>query len=134
MAYGMLGEVRHLDPAPHSIMAQYAPWALLPQNGHAHPGVPIMMCPRCPSATLITIDRDGLEIETCPTCRGVWLDRGELDKLVERSLRTPPSPALERRDGDRRERYGDDSSSYHRSDRRSDGGRRRSSWLSELFD
>lgn len=43
-----------------------------------------MNCPNC--ATLLTIThREGIEIDFCPQCRGVWLDRGELDKIIERS-------------------------------------------------
>jgi len=44
-----------------------------------------MKCPVCPDATLVMTDRQGVEIDYCPTCRGVWLDRGELDKIIERS-------------------------------------------------
>jgi len=42
---------------------------------------------KCPvdNNTLIMADRNGVEIDYCPTCRGVWLDRGELDKIIERS-------------------------------------------------
>jgi len=52
---------------------------------------------KCPSdgETLVMTDRQGVEIDYCPKCRGVWLDRGELDKIVERSLpeaREAPSP------------------------------------------
>jgi Zn-finger nucleic acid-binding protein len=36
-------------------------------------------------------DRQGVEIDYCPTCRGVWLDRGELDKLIERSIGNNPT-------------------------------------------
>lgn len=43
-----------------------------------------MSCPRCGVGLLMT-DRQGIEIDYCPTCRGVWLDRGELDKIIERS-------------------------------------------------
>lgn len=43
-----------------------------------------MQCP-VDSTTLAMADRMGIEIDYCPTCRGVWLDRGELDKLIERS-------------------------------------------------
>ena len=41
-------------------------------------------CPRC-GAVLAMTDRQGIEIDYCPQCRGVWLDRGELDKLIERA-------------------------------------------------
>ena len=42
---------------------------------------------KCPidNETLIMSDRNGVEIDYCPKCRGVWLDRGELDKIIERS-------------------------------------------------
>ncbi len=43
-----------------------------------------MLCP-IDGATLVMSDRQGVEIDYCPTCRGVWLDRGELDKIIERS-------------------------------------------------
>ena len=44
-----------------------------------------MKCPVCPDATLTMSDRQGIEIDYCPQCRGVWLDRGELDKIIERT-------------------------------------------------
>ena len=53
-----------------------------------------MNCPVCPTSTLVMTDRAGIEIDYCPTCRGVWLDRGELDKIIERSA----APAAPRRD------------------------------------
>ena len=43
-----------------------------------------MKCPHC-TTTLVMSDRQGIEIDYCPDCRGVWLDRGELDKLIERA-------------------------------------------------
>jgi len=43
-----------------------------------------MKCPNC-SVNLVMTDRSGVEIDYCPDCRGVWLDRGELDKIIERS-------------------------------------------------
>lgn len=44
-----------------------------------------MDCPVCKNVALVMADRQGIEIDYCPRCRGVWLDRGELDKLIERS-------------------------------------------------
>ncbi len=44
-----------------------------------------MKCPNC-NATLVMSERQGIEIDYCPECRGVWLDRGELDKIIERSV------------------------------------------------
>ncbi len=48
-----------------------------------------MKCPLC-SVDLMIADRQGIEIDYCPKCRGVWLDRGELDKMIERSAAPPP--------------------------------------------
>ena len=49
-----------------------------------------MACP-VDGTTLTMSERSGIEIDYCPTCRGVWLDRGELDKIIERSdASTPP--------------------------------------------
>lgn len=51
-----------------------------------------MPCPVCKVA-LVMSDRQGVEIDYCPQCRGVWLDRGELDKILERSAaEAPPLP------------------------------------------
>ena len=44
-----------------------------------------MNCPVCKDASLMLSERQGIEIDYCPQCRGVWLDRGELDKIIERS-------------------------------------------------
>jgi uncharacterized protein len=44
-------------------------------------------CPRCESAALDERDRDGIVVDVCPSCRGVWLDRGELEKLIARATR-----------------------------------------------
>ena len=43
-----------------------------------------MKCPNC-NVPLVMADRSGIEIDYCPECRGVWLDRGELDKIIERA-------------------------------------------------
>ena len=49
-----------------------------------------MNCPNCKSNLMMT-DRNGVEIDFCPECRGVWLDRGELDKIIERSNQHIPN-------------------------------------------
>ncbi len=51
-----------------------------------------MKCPAC-DVTLVMADRQGIEIDYCPQCRGVWLDRGELDKIIERSANLAPQVA-----------------------------------------
>lgn len=63
-----------------------------PSNPTTPAGMP---CPRC-RVDLVMSDRQGIEIDYCPKCRGVWLDRGELDKIIERNaqyLATPPQEA-----------------------------------------
>ena len=80
-----------------------------------------MACPN-DGASLVMSERQGIEIDYCPTCRGVWLDRGELDKIIERSATEAP-PArqyVEQRPG-----YGRDDYKH---------GRKRKSFLHELFD
>ena len=52
-----------------------------------------MQCPTCTDTALAMSDRQGVGIDYCPKCRGVWLDRGELDKLIERSASMAPAPA-----------------------------------------
>ncbi|MDH6237924.1 zf-TFIIB domain-containing protein [Cryobacterium sp. CG_9.6] len=113
---------------------------------------------KCPtdSATLVMSERGGVEIDYCPECRGIWLDRGELDKIITRaeaefSASTPAAPAAPvvtntppqqyqdprsrapqygNRDDDRNRGYGD-----RDDDRRYDGrGKKRESWLGALFD
>lgn len=46
-----------------------------------------MKCPTCTTTDLLMTERLNIEIDYCPQCRGVWLDRGELDKIIERSTR-----------------------------------------------
>src|SRR5687767_8505252 len=53
-----------------------------------------MLCPHCKVELKIT-DRQGIEIDYCPNCRGVWLDRGELDKVLERSAAMMPAPGAQ---------------------------------------
>lgn len=53
-----------------------------------------MQCPVCTTQALVMSERQGIEIDYCPQCRGVWLDRGELDKIIERSAgAAAPAPA-----------------------------------------
>lgn len=47
-----------------------------------------MNCPTC-NVQLVMSERLGIEIDYCPQCRGIWLDRGELDKIIERSVNEP---------------------------------------------
>ena len=56
------------------------------------PTVEVMQCPHDQTVLQMT-ERQGIEIDYCPTCRGVWLDRGELDKIIERASAPLPPPA-----------------------------------------
>jgi Zn-finger nucleic acid-binding protein len=95
---------------------------------------------RCPidEETLVISDRQGIEIDYCPKCRGVWLDRGELDKLIEREAeRYEGAPARSGRDEAslpyRRERDWDDDDDDDR--RRMPGHKRKKKgFLSEMFE
>lgn len=51
-----------------------------------------MQCPVCSDTSLMMTERQGIEIDYCPRCRGIWLDRGELDKIIERSLSQDSTP------------------------------------------
>jgi Zn-finger nucleic acid-binding protein len=76
-------------------------------------------------------DRQGVEIDYCPQCRGVWLDRGELDKIIERAggaaSAPPPQPQAHRGKYYPGRRDRDDDDDHYR-------GRKRKNWLEELFD
>jgi len=93
-----------------------------------------MPCPNC-RTPLALADRQGVEIDYCPNCRGVWLDRGELDKIIERSVQdfAAPPPPPEQRYPQSQPAYGVDS---YRPDRGSGHKpyRKKKSFLEELFD
>ncbi|MAT14900.1 MAG: hypothetical protein CMJ46_06470, partial [Planctomyces sp.] len=57
-----------------------------------------MKCPNC-QRELVMSERSGVEIDYCPECRGVWLDRGELDKIIERSVGSAPPSDPDRSGG-----------------------------------
>jgi hypothetical protein len=58
-----------------------------------------MKCPICDNVDLQMTERQGVEIDYCPKCRGVWLDRGELDKIIEKSTASNSVPMPERNQG-----------------------------------
>jgi len=78
---------------------------------------------KCPSdgTDLTMTTREGVEIDYCPQCRGIWLDRGELDKLIERALRVEQSGRAainESAPKAKRDAYDDDSDNSYERDRR----------------
>ena len=96
-----------------------------------------MPCP-IDGTSLVPNERQGIEIDYCPTCRGVWLDRGELDKIIERSAQAfapqpqmPPQPAPQApppQGGPWQGHYSDHGHHGHYPKKR------RKSFLEELFD
>lgn len=100
-----------------------------------------MNCPRCQGAVLDERERDGVVVDVCRACRGMWLDRGELEKLVARATRELEEPAWRGDDTPPRGvRYHDEDDDEHdvlrhRHDPRYP--RRKRSWfasLGEIFD
>lgn len=89
-----------------------------------------MKCPNC-NETLVMSERSGVEIDYCPSCRGVWLDRGELDKIIERSA----EPAQNKPVHDTQHSYKDQrhSEDYRRNDEYYKK-KRKDSFLGDLFD
>ncbi len=80
-----------------------------------------MHCPRCDVEVLDERERDGVTIDICPKCRGVWLDRGELERLIARADSGAPSrPGGERSRFDDRFRGDDDRRFERRRDRDDD--------------
>lgn len=107
---------------------------------------------KCPTddTVLVMSERSGIEIDYCPQCRGVWLDRGELDKILERAASTvepapapppqprqAPAPEPQYRPAQRVQHRDDPRSFGYDDDRQYRGDRRRKKkehWLMELFD
>ncbi len=90
-----------------------------------------MKCPIC-EVDLQMAERQGVEIDYCPKCRGVWLDRGELDKIIEKSV----GGGYEAPSRSQQESYGDDG--HHHEDKHGYSGqphqKRKSSIIGDLFD
>jgi Zn-finger nucleic acid-binding protein len=97
-----------------------------------------MKCPVCTGIDLKIAERQGLEIDYCPECRGVWLDRGELDKIIERSDSATPAytqPEPQRQQpvySQQQQQYGKPHHDEHGYNQ--NGYHKKKNWLSELFD
>ena len=92
-----------------------------------------MKCPHCPETTLVMSERQGIEIDYCPACRGLWLDRGELDKLLERAAAAVPQAPTPSPRAPAKPDYPDSDhrgSSHHPHYLR----HRKKSWLDDIFD
>lgn len=103
-----------------------------------------MKCPNC-EETLIMTERQGVEIDYCPKCRGVWLDKGELDKIIEKSAAIESTQNLKQNEEKRKRQYNneeddddDDEGGFFNRNRRNDNNdnpnRRKGGFLGNLFD
>lgn len=101
-----------------------------------------MQCPIDQTDLLMT-DRNGVEIDYCPKCRGVWLDRGELDKIIERSASSAPSvsahqpasrPETRQATVTPGDRYRDDDDDDYTIDKHGRRKKKKGSFLEDLFD
>ena len=85
-----------------------------------------MKCPNC-NEILVMAERQGVEIDYCPKCRGVWLDKGELDKIIEKSATDEFNQKITQQNEKRRHRYDEDDDDdgedgfFNRSRRNNDG-------------
>jgi uncharacterized protein len=128
-----------MHPPPYGLWSPCLQRSLMSQGGWGRslaccgflhePEEVAMQCPVCATGLHIT-ERQGIEIDYCPQCRGVWLDRGELDKLIERSLTVPSAFGGRRHATERAEGLAD----RWRDDDERSRPHRRKSFLSELFD
>lgn len=84
-----------------------------------------MNCPCCPETNLVLSERQGIEIDYCPKCRGIWLDRGELDKIIEKTKDTSP---VEPRRSEAQENH------YRQDNYNNKPYKRKKSFLEDLFD
>jgi Zn-finger nucleic acid-binding protein len=93
-----------------------------------------MPCPVC-KVPLVMSDRQGIEIDYCPQCRGIWLDRGELDKIIERNANAvaaaPGHNSSPQHAGYQQQTYSADSHGFGHSNGHK---KRKKSFLEELFD
>ncbi len=87
-----------------------------------------MKCPVCTTTDLLMSERQGIEIDYCPQCRGVWLDRGELDKIIERSTQQMEQAAPQPRQYYKKDKHHEDDHDDHHYHKK------RKSWLYEIFD
>ncbi len=99
-----------------------------------------MKCPVCTDTNLVMSDRQGVEIDYCPSCRGVWLDRGELDKIIERnsnlSYNNSSSSKPQYEQSNRQQNYNkyDNHGSHSNYGKQGYHKKKKEGFLSEIFD
>lgn len=93
-----------------------------------------MPCPNC-KVSLVMSERQGIEIDYCPQCRGVWLDRGELDKIIERSKAEDAVMVQPQQTRDTSSQaYNPKYEKHHQSDHNYGYRKRKKSFWEDLFD
>ena len=94
-----------------------------------------MKCPHC-NISLVMAEKQGVEIDYCPDCRGIWLDRGELEKIIERSTQNDGNaPRSQQFNNDyhqeKQYKHGHDEHNYgHHGDKK----HKKRSFLEDIFD
>lgn len=90
-----------------------------------------MKCPVCKDINLVMSERQGVEIDYCPSCRGVWLDRGELDKIIEKSSHQTFAYS---QSSYQEPKYSKDSHKYENYHNQGHHKKKKEGFLSEIFD
>lgn len=92
-----------------------------------------MNCPSC-KIPLVMSERQGIEIDYCPQCRGIWLDRGELDKLIEKSIAAENKQEFSAGSQQQQQQQQPPSSYDQQRDQAYYDRHKKKHWLNELFD
>jgi uncharacterized protein len=102
--------------------------------------MPLLLCPNC-NTSMQAVQRSGVELDICPQCRGVWLDRGELEKIIEHGTARPAEDVYRNERHDRpdpgRTPWGHDDHDRHDRDDHDDRnrqGHKRRGGIFDIFD
>lgn len=95
-----------------------------------------MKCPVCKDVHLVMSERQGVEIDYCPSCRGVWLDRGELDKIIEKSANYQQSSHHQQNNHSAYTKHEDNRNYYNKNinQHSTPYKKKKEGFLSEIFD
>jgi Zn-finger nucleic acid-binding protein len=92
-----------------------------------------MKCPVCSDKDLLMTERQGVEIDYCPGCRGVWLDRGELDKIMERANAESAAPAGPQQAASPAPAYSQPRDAHHDDDRDGKSKKKKGGFLGDIL-
>ena len=95
-----------------------------------------MKCPVCKEINLVMSEKQGIEIDYCPECRGVWLDRGELDKIIIKNNSELNYQSQEQQNNKHTTYYNENNLSSHKENEsyKNQNGRKKESFMSNVFD